>query len=291
MGLPVARCSLAELRDDLGARGRHVAQDPAPDRLLERAHDLRAGTRRGYSGNGSSSRMPIISQCPVVVSLPADRSVARPCAEPASAAGRHAVDRREVAEPRATRGSARGGRRPRAPCCRACRHRRRRTPSASGASPTPHESQTTSSTRGTSALASPHHRFCLQSMQSSAHGRASSRSGSIGLSAPLAQRRTCRRRSARARARRPAGSTAGSPRPRSAVSAPGCCGSGRRSRRRRRTTPRRCPGRRPARAISPTQPLALLEQRRRACARRIARRPSGLSPLGVAPRRARGCDV
>ena len=39
---------------------------------------ISAGNPSGYSGNGSSSRIPIISQCPVVVSLPAERSVARP---------------------------------------------------------------------------------------------------------------------------------------------------------------------------------------------------------------------
>ena len=39
---------------------------------------ISGGNPSGYSGNGSSSRIPIISQCPVVVSLPADRSVARP---------------------------------------------------------------------------------------------------------------------------------------------------------------------------------------------------------------------
>ena len=45
------------------------------------------GNPFGYKGNGSSRRMPIISQCPVVVSLPAESSVARPCAEPTSARG------------------------------------------------------------------------------------------------------------------------------------------------------------------------------------------------------------
>ena len=44
------------------------------------------GNPSGYKGNGRSSRMPIISQCPVVVSLPADTSVARPCAVPGAGA-------------------------------------------------------------------------------------------------------------------------------------------------------------------------------------------------------------
>ena len=48
---------------------------------------ISGGNPSGYSGNGSSSRIPIISQCPVVVSLPAERSVARPCAVPAAARG------------------------------------------------------------------------------------------------------------------------------------------------------------------------------------------------------------
>ena len=39
---------------------------------------ISGGNPSGYNGNGSSSRMPIISQCPVVVSFPAERSVARP---------------------------------------------------------------------------------------------------------------------------------------------------------------------------------------------------------------------
>ena len=42
--------------------------------------------------------MPIISQCPVVVSLPAERSVARPNAAPGSARGSDTVDLRQVPE-------------------------------------------------------------------------------------------------------------------------------------------------------------------------------------------------
>ena len=36
------------------------------------------GNPSGYVGNGCSSTTPIISQCPVVVSLPAPRSASRP---------------------------------------------------------------------------------------------------------------------------------------------------------------------------------------------------------------------
>ena len=84
IGLPGAEVLLAELGDDLRARRRHVAEDPrgrSPPRTARRS---RAGTRPGTAGTARSSRIPIISQCPVVVSFPAERSVARPCARAAA---------------------------------------------------------------------------------------------------------------------------------------------------------------------------------------------------------------
>ncbi len=45
------------------------------------------GNPSGYRGNGRSSTIPAISQWPVVVSFPAERSVRRPWAVPASALG------------------------------------------------------------------------------------------------------------------------------------------------------------------------------------------------------------
>ena len=114
------------------------------------------GKPSGYKGNGSSRRIPIISQCPVVVSLPADRSVARPCAEPGAAVA--STPRIVVRSPSPS--EARFG--ARIPPTTSAVFASVSEPSspyatASGASPTPHESQTTTSTRGTSAavIASP----------------------------------------------------------------------------------------------------------------------------------------
>ncbi len=42
------------------------------------------GNPSGYVGNGSSKTTPVTSQWPVVLSLPADRSVSLPCAVPGS---------------------------------------------------------------------------------------------------------------------------------------------------------------------------------------------------------------
>ena len=179
-GLAGADVLLAELRDDLGARRGDVAEDPAPDRLLERLRRSRAGTRPGTAGTarraGSPSSPSARSSCPC---RPSARWPGR-VRMPVVGARRDPFDRREVPSP----SDARFG---------ACRPPTARDvlPSvsapaspyaaASGASPTPHESQTTRSTLGTNAVAHRRHRFCLQSMQSSAHGRASRRSGSIGL--------------------------------------------------------------------------------------------------------------
>src|SRR4051794_6012832 len=107
-----------------------------------------SGNPFGYSGNGVSSRTPIISQCPVVVSLPAETSVARPCAVPGSARGTTpsiAVNRPSP------RPSSTGASSP--PTASATWARvsdpASPYPSASGASPTPHESHTRMHTRET----------------------------------------------------------------------------------------------------------------------------------------------
>ena len=65
---------------------------------------ISGGNPWGYSGNGSPSSIPIISQCPVVVSLPAETSVARPCAVPAAARG--ATPSIGVSRPRPSSSSA-----------------------------------------------------------------------------------------------------------------------------------------------------------------------------------------
>ena len=67
-GLAGADVLVAELRDDLGARGRDVAQDPPPDRLLERLDDLGREPVRDTAGTarraGSPSSPSARSSCP-----------------------------------------------------------------------------------------------------------------------------------------------------------------------------------------------------------------------------------
>ena len=87
----------AEPIDDLGARRDDVAERAAADAPLELGDDVRRKTRRETSGNGRSSTMPIISQCPVTESLPGDASAMRPKAPrgvaPAPASPRRAARR------------------------------------------------------------------------------------------------------------------------------------------------------------------------------------------------------
>src|SRR5581483_261571 len=106
------------------------------------------GNPRGERGNGRSRTIPDISQCPVVVSLPADRSVRRPWAVPSAARAGTPATSVSMPSPSAPRFGARIP-----PTARA------QLPSvlepsspyaaASGASPTPNESHTSTSTRGT----------------------------------------------------------------------------------------------------------------------------------------------
>jgi hypothetical protein len=86
IGFPVRRCS---------SPSRAMISVPDAGSLPSTSRPIRSwngsmisgGNPSGYSGNGSSSTTPDISQWPVVVSLPAERSVRRPCAVPASALG------------------------------------------------------------------------------------------------------------------------------------------------------------------------------------------------------------
>src|SRR4029077_2630193 len=147
MGRPVARCSgPSSSMISVPEAGRL----PSTRRPIACSNGVRTagGDPSGNSGNAWSSRIPIISQCPVVVSLPAETSVARPWADPARApAGTPWI------EPTSPSPSAwRFG---------ACRPPTARAvlpsvsdpaspyASASGASPTPQESHTITHTRGT----------------------------------------------------------------------------------------------------------------------------------------------
>ena len=53
----------------------------------------------GYVGIGCGVTMPISSQCPVVVSLPFERSISRPATAGAPGLRRAALERLDVAEP------------------------------------------------------------------------------------------------------------------------------------------------------------------------------------------------
>ena len=66
-----------------------AAMLPSTGRPMARSNGstISGGNPFGYSGNGWSRTIPAISQWPVVVSLPAERSVSRPCAVPGTARG------------------------------------------------------------------------------------------------------------------------------------------------------------------------------------------------------------
>src|SRR5262245_40402707 len=123
---------------------------PSTSRPIWRSNGsmISGGKPFGYSGKGSVRTIPAISQCPVVVSLPAERSVRRPRAVPGRASGSTPAIVVSMPRPRAPRFGARipptaeavlpSVSEPASPY--AC---------ASGASPTPKESQTRIRTRGT----------------------------------------------------------------------------------------------------------------------------------------------
>ena len=143
MGRPVRRCSSPSSSMIWVPEAAPVAQDRAADRAPRTARSPRAGSRPGRAGTGSRSTMPIISQCPVVVSLPAERS-AHACRGRSRRRPRGTTPSTVVSSPRPSASRlrrVRGRPRPRrrGP---ACRSPRRRTPAASGASPTPNESHT-----------------------------------------------------------------------------------------------------------------------------------------------------
>ena len=114
---------------------------------------------------------------------------------------------------------------------------------ASGASPTPQESQTTTSTRGTSASVT--RRLlpaCSRCTAAPTAGRRVARRRSLAHSARTY--RTCRPRSSRAHDRRRGGWTGARAQPRSLATAPRCCAIDRRIPHRRRRPPRLSRGRR-----------------------------------------------
>ena len=119
----------AELVDDRRA-GRGLVAEHAAAGLAART---RRGAPRenpfGNTGNARSSTMPIISQCPVTESLPAEASAMRPTAVgtlDAALRRRRRAERGDAAETeRAQRRQRRAARRSR--CGRACRCPRRRT--------------------------------------------------------------------------------------------------------------------------------------------------------------------
>ncbi len=116
---------------------------------------------------------------------------------------------------------------------------------ASGASPTPHESQTTSSTRGTNASLTPSSLLLAVDAEQRPRDAPPDDPASIGLPhrshVPYVPSSISLERALHVREVRPERLA----RRRSAGSAPACCASGRRSPRRRRTTPHRYPGRLP----------------------------------------------
>ena len=64
MGSPGAQVLLAELGDDLGPRRRDGCPAPGARSLASNGSMISGGNPSGYSGNGSPSSMPIISQWP-----------------------------------------------------------------------------------------------------------------------------------------------------------------------------------------------------------------------------------
>ena len=223
MGSAGGEMLLAERGDDLGARCGLVAEDRAADRLARTARRSRAGSRRGTAGRARRGVMPIISQWPVVVSLPAERSTAQPCAVPGSARGAIPSIVGEQAEAERLERRRRRGRRRRGRCCPSVFDPSSPYSAASGAPPTPHESQTTTSTLGTDRRrprvcggrrSRPILPACSRCRASPTAGHRAVRWRSGHRSAR--RRRRCRRRSWRARDRRHAGWTARPTRPRSA---------------------------------------------------------------------------
>src|SRR5688572_6693294 len=113
---------------------------------------ISGGKPSGYSGNGSVRTIPDISQWPVVVSLPAERSVSRPCAVPGSDRG--SIPSIAVSRPRPSPPRFGAEIPPRALAVfPSVSEPASPYSAASGASPTPKESQTKIRTRGTAASA------------------------------------------------------------------------------------------------------------------------------------------
>ncbi len=74
-GAPGAQMLFPQLFDDLRPGCRLIAESLTSDLCLESGPSPQAENRADRSGNGFSSKMPAISQCPVVVSLPGEASV------------------------------------------------------------------------------------------------------------------------------------------------------------------------------------------------------------------------
>ena len=107
MSAPVAQVLGPELVDDRGARRRLVAEHAAAGSLSRSGAMISAGKPFGKVGNALVDlTSPAISQCPVVVSLPAEASRILPNAPARRRHRRHAEDRRQVAEPERPAGAA-----------------------------------------------------------------------------------------------------------------------------------------------------------------------------------------
>ena len=78
MGRPVATCSFSQLLDYRSARGGLVAQHPSADLLPERHEDLLRESLGDRWGTDAGVIRPMCSQCPTVVSFPADRGASLP---------------------------------------------------------------------------------------------------------------------------------------------------------------------------------------------------------------------
>ena len=107
-----------------------------------------SGKPCGYVGNAVGVTTPIISQWPVVVSLPFERSSSRPGDRGRAGLRRAALERHRRSRARAPRDWAGRGLRPRGRRCRGCSSLRPRTPPASGNSPAPTASSTITHARG-----------------------------------------------------------------------------------------------------------------------------------------------
>src|SRR5919198_2311395 len=145
-----------------------------------------SGKPFGYVGKGRSRTTPAISQCPVVLSLPAERSVSRPWAVPGPASG--GTPRISVSNPSPS--AARFG--ASIPPAARAQFPRVFVPSspystASGAAPTPKESHTTSATRGASAAATRSRSFLFTGDAETRPGNGFEPFRGDGLVASLAQ--------------------------------------------------------------------------------------------------------